>query len=324
MALIERNDNDNLIDGTSRADTIYAYGGDDTVYAGGGNDTIYGGAGDDWLYGGSGADDIFGGSGINTLYGGGGEDWFRMVSRSVGPSDDLIADFQSDVDRIDLRAWGVSDFNQVRVLLENTGNGSTLLNAAFDGYDHYIEIDDISAGDMLGKDFIFATPNVNNFNGTNFVDVLFGSRGHDTLVGFGAIDTLLGGAGNDTLSGGAGDDDLWGGAGRDVMTGGSGYDIFGFLTAKEINSPAGRDRITDFQPDIDQIDFSRMDADKTLGGKQDFEWIGNDAFDAPGQLRYFTSGGMTYVAGNLDNDSAPEFRLELDGNFALIRADFIL
>lgn len=324
MALIERNDNDNLIYATDNADTIYAYGGDDDVYGYGGNDTIYGGAGDDLIYGGSGNDDIYGGSGINDLYGGSGSDWFRTVSRSFGYSDDKIFDFQFDSDRIDLRAWGVSDFNQVRVLMENTGNDSVLMNAFHDGYDHYLEIDGASTGDFISRDFIYANPSAGTFNGTAYDDVLFGSRGHDTIYGNGGIDILLGGVGDDDLFGGSNNDELWGGAGSDYMSGGTGRDTFGFLAPSDMNSSTGRDVILDFEPGLDRIDLSRIDADVTLAGNQTFEWIGTGRFSDAGQLRYTTSGDRTIIMGNLDADSTPEFRLELDGAFHLISSDFYL
>jgi len=320
MAIIKRNDNDNVIHATDFADTIYAYGGNDDIYGYGGNDTIYGGAGDDLIFGGAGNDDIFGGSGINDLYGGTGEDWFRMTSRSVGPSDDLILDFVFDEDRIDLKAWGVSDFSQVQALLDDTGNDSALLNAFHDGYDHFLEIDGVAADDFIARDFIFANPAAGTFNGTAFDDVLFGSRGADTINGNGGIDILLGGKGDDDMFGGNGNDELWGGPGADYLSGGADADIFGYVAPAETKG----DVILDFQPGLDRIDLSRIDADVTRTGNQSFAWIGTAAFDAPGQLRFYQSGGDTIIAGNTDLDSTPEFRLTLDDQFALIRADFIL
>jgi Ca2+-binding RTX toxin-like protein len=83
------------IDGSTRADVIYAQGGSDSVYGHGGNDTIfgelgsgsgppaagvpgndqlYGQGGDDALSGGVGNDTLYGGSGVDTLYGNGSND----------------------------------------------------------------------------------------------------------------------------------------------------------------------------------------------------------------------------------------------------------
>ena len=124
MATIYGTNASQTIYGTSYADTIYAYGGNDLVYGGNGNDLIYGGAGDD---------DIFGGQGYNTLYGGSGYDWFGMTARSSSFSDDLIADFQFGYDKIDVRAWGASDFSQIQALLTSDAYGDATLNAFYNG-----------------------------------------------------------------------------------------------------------------------------------------------------------------------------------------------
>jgi Ca2+-binding RTX toxin-like protein len=69
----------------------------------GGNLTLFAGGGHDVLTGGDGADLIVGGAGADSLTGGGGADTFRYdaASDSVGLAD-LIGDFQSGLDRIDL------------------------------------------------------------------------------------------------------------------------------------------------------------------------------------------------------------------------------
>ncbi len=103
--------------GTNASESIYGTSSHDVIYGYGGNDYLYGGFGNDHLYGGSGDDDLVGGSGINTLYGGGGYDWFIMSARSTSSSDDLIADFEFGYDKIDVSAWGVSDFSQIKAIL---------------------------------------------------------------------------------------------------------------------------------------------------------------------------------------------------------------
>ncbi|HEX8224422.1 MAG TPA: M10 family metallopeptidase C-terminal domain-containing protein [Allosphingosinicella sp.] len=82
----------------------------------GGNLTLFAGGGHDVLTGGDGADLIVGGAGADSLTGGAGADTFRYdaTSDSVGLAD-LIGDFQSGVDRIDLSridANANSDGNQ--------------------------------------------------------------------------------------------------------------------------------------------------------------------------------------------------------------------
>ncbi|EBU8132029.1 hypothetical protein DLM20_25055, partial [Salmonella enterica subsp. enterica serovar Java] len=89
-------------------DIAYGSAGNDTIYTGVGNDRAYGGNGHDYIDGGAGNDDIFGGTGVNDLYGGTGADYFSMSARGTGASDDFIADFEFDRDRVDVSAWGVS------------------------------------------------------------------------------------------------------------------------------------------------------------------------------------------------------------------------
>ena len=83
-ALVEGNDRDNALTGTSYADTIRAYGGEDLVQALSGRDQIYGGYGSDHLYGNAYGDRIVGGRGTDRLYGGYGDD--HIVSRDLNNS----------------------------------------------------------------------------------------------------------------------------------------------------------------------------------------------------------------------------------------------
>ena len=114
---------------------VYGTNGNDTNLSGfdNSNDTIYGYNGNDNLYGLSGNDRLYGGLGSNNLLGGAGYDWFSMSARgSAGSSSDYIRDFQFDVDKIDVSAWGISDFSQVQALLANgsAARSSTLTTTA--------------------------------------------------------------------------------------------------------------------------------------------------------------------------------------------------
>ncbi len=121
-------------------------------------------------------------------------------------------------------------------------------------------------------------------SGTRFNDVLlgkqgkdhlFGQNGHDRLSGGSQADRLSGGGGNDRLLGeagadylvgGTGHDVLIGGAGVDVLTGGKGRDLFGFSSTDE-----GVDHITDFDPQIDQIDLRAIFKAPEFSGSTDFD-----------------------------------------------------
>lgn len=109
-------ENDTL-NGSWGNDTIYGLGSDDLLYGNLGNDTIFGGLGQDRLYGDSGNDQLDGGEGNDQLFGGAGQDVmigglgadtfvFKAVSESSKSSStrDVIRDFQSGIDRLDLSA----------------------------------------------------------------------------------------------------------------------------------------------------------------------------------------------------------------------------
>jgi Ca2+-binding RTX toxin-like protein len=216
MAVIQGNNSSEVLTGTSSNDTILGAGGNDELYGRGGDDLLDGGSGDDFLDGGSGDDDLIGGLGFNDLRGGSGLDLFVMSQRGLsGFSDDLVYDFTFDEDRVDLSAWGVSDFAQVTALLTVDSTGSATLNAFYGGLDHVLTLDEIWPGDLIASDFIYADPAALNAAGTTSDDVLFGSRNGDVLQGLAGSDILLGGQGDDQLYGGTGVNDLIGGTGND-------------------------------------------------------------------------------------------------------------
>lgn len=102
-------------------DTIYATDSCDVVYGGSGNDRIKGNDGDDTIYGGSGRDTIDGGYGCDTIIGGYGADHltggkgndsfvFLSAADSRAGRFDVISDFKSGSDRIDVTALGALAF----------------------------------------------------------------------------------------------------------------------------------------------------------------------------------------------------------------------
>ncbi|TMM49383.1 calcium-binding protein [Sulfitobacter sabulilitoris] len=98
--------NDTTLGGDG-ADTIYAGTGDDFVGGGAGNDVIYGGAGGNRVYGGTGNDTFVAGAGRDVVTGGPGVDTFVFNSAAqigVGAARDVITDFTSGTDKIDLSA----------------------------------------------------------------------------------------------------------------------------------------------------------------------------------------------------------------------------
>ena len=96
------------VNGTGANDLIYSGSGNDTVKGNDGDDTIYGGSGSDTINGNNGGDTIIGGFGADQLTGSNGDD--RFVYLSVADSNaaqfDVISDFKSGSDRINLTALG--------------------------------------------------------------------------------------------------------------------------------------------------------------------------------------------------------------------------
>ncbi|WP_334356711.1 MULTISPECIES: VCBS domain-containing protein [unclassified Bradyrhizobium] len=100
------------INGTGKSDLIYAGSGDDTVKGNDGDDKIYGGSGSDTINGNNGCDTIIGGYGADNLRGGNGDDRFVYLSAadSNAARFDVITDFRSGSDRIDLTALAALAF----------------------------------------------------------------------------------------------------------------------------------------------------------------------------------------------------------------------
>ncbi len=314
------------------------------------NNTLIGLDGNDTIFGDAGADRIIGGAGIDTMTGGAGADTFVFENVADIGNDPLfietITDFAAE-DRF--------DFNAIDANVNATGNqaftyiGSSAFSAA--GQIRYAG--GILSGDVNGDgtaDFQIALTGSPTISATNFAaaapanltingtaanetlsggagnDTINGLAGDDTLNGLAGNDTLDGGAGNDTLNGGDGTDILIGGAGIDSMDGGLGVDTFRFgATVSDIGLTAGaRDVILNFQSGTDRIDLNAIDANTGQLLNQAFTWRGNNAFSAPGQLRYTVSNGVGLLEGNVTGTSGAEFVIELRGTTTLVQQDIIL
>lgn len=104
--LLGNNGHDNL-QGLGGNDVLRGLQGNDTLNGGAGDDRLEGGLGQDSLVGGDGNDTLVGGVGKDRLTGGAGADVFTFLSQAEagnGTTRDVIADFVSGTDRIDLTA----------------------------------------------------------------------------------------------------------------------------------------------------------------------------------------------------------------------------
>lgn len=208
----------NTINGTNASETLHGTDGDDNIYGKDGNDIIIDDKGDDWLFGDAGNDVLTGGSGTNDYWGGNGADTIKTIARGNVFSDDLVHGFVHGKDKIDVSAWGITDFGQVQDLLYVDSHGDAAFNAYYDNHDHVMRIENVDPSALTASDFVFATTGPANQTGTANDDVLFGTAANNTLNGGNGDDILLGGGGDDTLIGGNGLDDYSGGAGTDRVS----------------------------------------------------------------------------------------------------------
>jgi Ca2+-binding RTX toxin-like protein len=172
------------------------------------NDRLFGNAGDNTLLGGAGNDELFGRGGNNVLRGGAGNDILHG-----GPGADVL-DGGPGIDTASYRfaAAGV---------VADLGNAAN--NQGEAAGDSYISIENLEGSNF--NDRLFGDAGDNTLLGGAGDDQLFGRGGNDVLRGGGGNDVLRGGGGNDVLRGGPGNDRLFGGPGNDRLFGGGGNDV---------------------------------------------------------------------------------------------------
>lgn len=92
------------INGGLGDDSLSGGEGDDVLRGEDGADTIAGDAGNDWIYGGAGKDQLSGGSGADRFV------FAANDSKAGGSFRDVISDFQTGVDKLDLSALHITDY----------------------------------------------------------------------------------------------------------------------------------------------------------------------------------------------------------------------
>jgi Ca2+-binding RTX toxin-like protein len=279
--LLIGNNGANVLEGGSGDDLLHGLAGDDVLEGGGGNDSIDAGAGDDTLHGGTGDDVLWGSAGSDLISGGAGIDTASYTNSGAGVTVML---------NVDSAVGGDAEGDELDSIENLTGS------------DH--------SDDLWGDD------------GGN---ALHGRSGDDRLKGFGGADSILGGSGNDALwgmdgndllSGAFGNDVLLGGLGLDMMSGGGGGDSFIWLTAEETSlTAATADLILDFnRGEGDVINLAEVDANVYAAGNQAFTFIGTADFSGtPGEVRYYQSGGNTFIEVQTGTSPDIEGVIRLDG-----------
>jgi hypothetical protein len=277
---ISDNDNSNELRGNAGNDTLLGNGGNDFIQGGLGDDFANGGAGNDQIFagpgdegndrfqggagndviGGSAGDDIIIGDGVadaagNLIFENDGADLDGNDTLFGGPGNDLIitGSFNDDVTPNGIVNSGEIRGRRSDTAFAGTGDDTVFGSAGGDVIGGGEGNDRIStyggndtifggvAGDTPGNDTLLA-------GGGN--DQVFGGDGNDLIDGGSGNDELFNGTGSDTVEGGRGEDTLFAGAGDDLLSGGEGEDTFFFA------SNSGSDIVTDFEIDLDQLDFS--------------------------------------------------------------------
>lgn len=193
--------------------------------------------------------------------------------------------------------------------------------AGFGGTNGHDHIDGTTSGNKItglaGNDLIHAGGGNDNVNGGDGIDYVFGQGGNDKLDG---------GAGNDMVNGGVGNDFLGGGLGADLLYGGTGADTFFFRNGESTVSTSGRDTIKDFnQSEGDLLDLSRIDANSTIAGDQEFMFLEKHNFTGhAGELRYINKDGKTTLYGDFNGDQKVDMAIHFDSTINFKLDDFFL
>ncbi|BAN49815.1 peroxidase family protein [Metapseudomonas resinovorans] len=339
---------DNLLVGNAGNNRLIGQAGNDTVDGGAGNDTLVATVGD-------GNDHYDGGAGVDTYDLSGttanaSVDLAAGTAGSAQTGNDLLTGIENVLggsganqltgDNVDNRLEGLGGNDN----LSGAGGNDTLVGGSGSdnasgglGNDRFVaslaDGNDAYAGgggvDTYDLSATGAAAVVNLATGTASSTQI----GNDLLSG---IENLIGGSGADSLTGDALANGLTGGAGRDLLTGGAGADTFVFAALGDSGTGnTTRDVINDFQQGQDRIDLGPIDAQQSgpgNAGNQDFSFLGlwngaGNEFNGQAQLKfhYVNVGGVehTYVEGNVNNNSAADFQIDLVGHIALAASDFI-
>lgn len=255
----------NTITGNYKQNSLFGNDGNDRLFGGSGNDTLNGGNGNDWMDGGSGHDVLHGGAGIDTLVESSDADvninLFKGLSSSFSGDrmtgienviaglgyDTLIGD--AGINRLDggagddrIQAGAGND-----VLVGGLGADTMLGDRGNDMYWIDTASDVVTEFAGEGADILRAGLTIDLIRSANdyanIEAVLLTGTAALGVYGADITDDLVGNAGANTVAGRLGNDKLTGAGGADTF-------VFGKYFA--------RDRILDFQDDIDQIRIQKI------------------------------------------------------------------
>jgi Ca2+-binding RTX toxin-like protein len=290
----------NLVKGRSGNDILNGLAGADTLQGGEGHDTLDGGTEADRIEADGGNDSLLGGGGADLLDGAHGNDVMQGGTEADTLTGGMGDDTLGGDAGMDLLQGGDHDDR-----LAGGGEADTLQGEA--------GADTLYGG--IGNDLV---------EGGSEADRLFGDAGADTLFGGDGGDRIVGGAGNDWLEGGLGNDRLDGGHGRDTLQGQQGADTF-IWTTRTHSTDAAPDYVLMFDPLLDRIDLSAMDANTTTAANDAFNWtLDRPTFTSAGDLWRAQEGDRTFLRADMNGDGAHDFEVEFFGLYNFQQSVFIL
>jgi Ca2+-binding RTX toxin-like protein len=162
-----------------------------------------------FLIGGRGNDTLAGGGGTDMLVGGDDNDVFR-INQNAGL--DIVGDFKTGADQLDLSAYGFSSYAGLPATQWRQQGQDALLDLGGGNVALLVGVDLVT----LGFDTIPGGANDSIIIGTSVAETIDAGAGNDVIVAGDGNDRLLGGNGDDILSGGLGQDTMLGGLGDDI------------------------------------------------------------------------------------------------------------
>ncbi len=195
MATINGDDRNNVLPGTSEADTINGFGGNDILHGYAGDDTLNGGAGDDTLYGYEGADTLNGDAGDDLIFTG-RPDLFGVPGGEFGSD---VADGGDGYDTVVISWYNQLINGQYISITLDFGNGDFVVHGGGSDWETAKNFEALVYYGSDGGDIITGSQNADFIQVGYGADVVRARGGDDHIVDLGGVFDIDGGDGIDTL-----------------------------------------------------------------------------------------------------------------------------
>ena len=275
--ILNGDDDDNVITGSSKHEIINGGKGNDTLYGNAGNDILNGDEGDDTLDGGDDNDILIGGPGYDILIGGPGNDQLYggdyekdRYEFEAGHGQDIINDAASSSEKNTFNDVVFKDARFADAQFIRSGND--LIIKAYGNSDSvtlpdYFNVNNVNS---RGFNFIFEDKTADEKDIiNNLMPILNGDDNDNVITGSSNNEIIDGGAGNDKLYGQNGDDILIGGEGNDYMEGGYDNDTYVFAKGHgqdTIDEAGGNDTIQFTDVNFSEVKFRKESYDLIIYG----------------------------------------------------------